>query len=99
MPYKCISIDEAKDLIDQGGVTIADIRDPGAYESGNIADSVNINQDSIDSFVAQADKAQPLVVYCYHGHSSQNAASYFSEQGFAEVYSVDGGFEAWRGKY
>ncbi len=32
---------------------------------------------------------------CYHGISSQGAAQYLVNQGFEEVYSVDGGFEAW----
>ena len=36
MPYKCISIDEAKALLDKGGVTIADVRDAGAYSAGSI---------------------------------------------------------------
>lgn len=99
MPYKCISIDEAKALIDNGVVTIADVRDPASHESASIANSVNIKQDSVEEFLANADKGQPLIVYCYHGHSSQGAADYFSEQGFGEVYSIDGGFEAWRTKY
>ena len=52
-----------------------------------------------DEFLATADREKPLIVYCYHGHSSQGAADYFSEQGFAEVYSIDGGFVAWSSKY
>jgi len=41
----------------------------------------------------------PLIVYCYHGNSSKSAAHYFCENGFTQVYSMDGGFEAWRLKY
>ncbi|MCV6069119.1 sulfurtransferase, partial [Escherichia coli] len=32
----------------------------------------------------------------YHGISSQGAAQYLVNQGFEQVYSVDGGFEAWQ---
>ena len=99
MPYKCISIDEAKALIDQGNVIIADVRDPGSFASSNIANSIHISQEGIDDFLAKADRNRPLIVYCYHGHSSQGAAGYFSEQGFEEVYSMNGGFEAWRAEY
>ena len=99
MPYKQISIDDAKAFIDTGDVTVADIRDAGAYLSGNIAGSINIQQDTMESFLTDTDKSLPLIVCCYHGHSSQNAAEYFSEQGFGEVYSVEGGYEAWRQKY
>ena len=42
------------------------------------------------------DRQQALVVYCYHGHSSQGASDYLAEQGFSSVVSLDGGFEHWR---
>ena len=99
MTFKCISIDEAKTLIDKGDVTIADVRDAGAHRSGHIENAINIQQDSVQDFLAAADKDKPLIIYCYHGHSSQGAAGYFVEQGYEEVYSVDGGYEAWRQKY
>ena len=99
MSYKCISIDEAKVLIDKGGVTIADVRDAGSHVSGNIENSVNIQQDTIEEFLSTADKDKPLIIYCYHGNSSQGAADYFFEQGYTEVYSMDGGYESWRLKF
>ena len=99
MSYKCISIDEAKALIDKGGANIADVRDAGSHLSGNIENSINIQQENIDEFVSTTDKDKPLIIYCYHGHSSQGAADYFFNQGYLEVYSMDGGYEAWRVKY
>lgn len=99
MTFKCISIDEAKALIDIGSVTIADVRDAGTYLAGNIENAINIQQDSMYEFLAAADRDQPLLVYCYHGNSSQGAADYFFNQGFEDVYSMDGGYEAWRLKY
>jgi thiosulfate sulfurtransferase len=99
MPYKRISIDEAKMLIDKGGVTLADVRDAGAYGAGRIENAIHVQQETIDDFLAVAEKSKPLIIYCYHGNSSQGAADYFDGLGFAEVYSVDGGYEAWRSKY
>ena len=49
--------------------------------------------------IAAADLDAPLVVVCYHGNSSQSAAAYFIQQGFSDVYSLDGGFELWRSVY
>jgi thiosulfate sulfurtransferase len=99
MSYKCISIDEAKALIDKGGANIADVRDAGSHLSGNIKSSINIQQENIEEFISATDKDKPLIIYCYHGHSSQGAADYFFNQGYTEVYSMDGGYEAWRLKY
>lgn len=99
MTFKCISIDEAKALIDKGDIIIADVRNTDAYLASNIENAIHIQQDSIEEFLAASDKDKPLLVYCYHGHSSQGAADYFFNQGYEEVYSMDGGYEAWRLKY
>ncbi len=99
MSYKRISIDEAKVLMEAGNATIGDVRAADAFNAGSIANAIHIQQETLEEFVANADKDKPLILYCYHGNSSQGAANYFSEQGFLEVYSVDGGYEAWRQKY
>ncbi|MFT7373761.1 MAG: thiosulfate sulfurtransferase [Oleiphilaceae bacterium] len=99
MSYKCISIDEAKELIDKGEVTLADVRDGRSFSDANISNAVHITQDNVDEFLMNANKAQPLIIYCYHGNSSKGAADYFASQGFNDVSSMDGGFEAWRVKY
>jgi thiosulfate sulfurtransferase len=99
MPYKRISIDEAKTLMEVGNTTIGDVRAADAFSAGSMANAIHIQQEIMDEFLANTAKDKPLILYCYHGNSSQGAANYFSEQGFEEVYSVDGGYEAWRVKY
>lgn len=41
----------------------------------------------------------PVIVYCYNGNSSLGATAYFIENGFKNVASMSGGFEAWRQVY
>ena len=96
MPYKRISVDEAKGMMASGDVTVIDVRDPGSFHSGAIEGAIHVSDENIKDFIADTDKSQPLLVCCYHGNMSQGAADYFSEQGFADTYSIDGGFEAWR---
>ena len=99
MSFKCISIDEAKALIDSTEVTLADVRDSNSFLQSNIPNSVHISQETAEQFISSASKDKPLIVYCYHGNSSKGAAEYFINQGFTQVYSMDGGFEDWRIKY
>ncbi len=99
MSSKCISIDEAKALIDAKEVTLVDVRDPQSFSENHIQNSINVQDQNIEDFLSNAKKDQPLIVYCYHGNTSQGAADYFCENGFKEVYSIDGGFEEWRLKY
>jgi thiosulfate sulfurtransferase len=99
MAYRRISIDEAKALVDAGGVTIGDVRDADSFSVACIENAIHVAHETMDEFLAVTDKNKPLLLYCYHGNSSQGAANYFSERGFVEIYSMDGGFEAWRQKY
>jgi thiosulfate sulfurtransferase len=91
-----INANDAKTLIEQGSSQIIDIRDAMSFQAGHMANATHIDNQSIEPFIAQADQQAPLIVCCYHGNSSQNAAHYFSEQGFKDVYSLDGGFEQWK---
>ena len=74
---------------------IVDIRDAASFEAGHIDSSFNLSNENISHFIAKADMDLPLVVVCYHGISSQSAATYLNEQGFDNVYSLDGGYSAW----
>ena len=79
----------------QGPITIVDIRDPASFEMGHLENAQQVTGDNVEEFVGSSDFNQPLLVYCYHGISSQAAADYFEEQGFQDVYHLAGGFEAW----
>lgn len=96
MPFTRISIDEVDTKLQSGAVTLADIRDPASYARGHLANATHLSNQNLAEFIEEADKSLPLVVYCYHGNSSQGAAQYLSNQGFKDVYSMDGGFEAWK---
>lgn len=94
--FKHLAVDDAKAMIEIEDVTVVDIRDPQAYNRAHIDNSTRIHKDNIDQFLLEADNSKPLIVYCYHGNTSQDAANFFCDNGFKDVYSMDGGFEAWR---
>lgn len=96
MNFHHLSIAEFHELKTEGPVTIVDIRDPNSFATGHISQAINVNQLNVEQFIADADMDQPLVVCCYHGHSSQPTAQFFVERGFDIVYSLDGGYEAYQ---
>lgn len=81
--------------MDQGDVNIADIRDLSTFNNGHITDAEHVDNHSIAAYINDTEHDVPLIVCCYHGNSSQSAGAYLAEQGFENVYSLDGGFEAW----
>jgi len=92
--YKRISIEEAQELMSDE-TTIIDVRDPESYSIGHIENAVHVSNENILQFIDGANKSRPLIIYCYRGNSSQDAAKYLSDKGFLDVYSMDGGFEEW----
>lgn len=97
--FKRISIHDAKKFLDQGDAQFVDIRDEMSYQQGHIPTAAPLNQGNLQQWMTAADLDKPVLVCCYHGNSSQPAAQFLFEKGFEQVYSIDGGFEAWRGVY
>lgn len=96
--YNCISPQQAAELMDNGAAVV-DIRDAQSFFNLHITDALNLSNDNLHDFIAEADLDRPLIVCCYHGISSQSAAGFLAQQGFEEVYSLDGGFEGWQSAY
>jgi thiosulfate sulfurtransferase len=91
-----ISVAEADTLLAEGRARLVDIRDPQSFAQAHAEGAFHLTNDTLVSFTNEVDYETPVVVMCYHGVSSQGAAQYLINQGFEEVYSLDGGFEAWR---
>ena len=96
--FKRIPPEQAQALREQGAVGV-DIRDQPTYAAAHISGAKHLDNVNIADFIRAADLDAPLIVACYHGNSSQSAAAYLVSQGFADVYSLDGGFELWRTTY
>lgn len=96
MSWDRISPEKAAVLIRERDPVIVDVRDEAAFRGGRIPGAIRLDGASSADFVEQHDKHRPVLVCCYHGHSSQGAAAWLATRGFQEVYSLDGGFEVWR---
>ena len=87
--FKRIDPHTASQLLDNDA-QLVDIRDPQSFDFGHIPGAIRLDNDN---------QQAPLIVCCYHGNSSQGAAAYLASIGFAETYSLDGGFDLWRQTY
>ena len=97
--FQRLAAQQAKLLFENPNTQLIDIRDAASFAQGHIERAQRIDNENVSNFLDAADKSAPLVVCCYHGISSQNTAQFFAEQGFSEVYSIDGGFEGWRSQF
>lgn len=94
--FKHISVAETAARQSDQKIIIADIRDEQSYISGHIEGAWHLTSTNLGEFIEQHDPDSAVVVVCYHGNSSQGAAQYLVQQGFEDVYSMDGGMAAWQ---
>ncbi len=94
-----IQIQEAKKKFELKDSLFVDIRDPGSYRAAHIPGAIHLHDGNVQTFIDGTDKNREVIVYCYHGNSSLGAVAYFLENGFKNVASMSGGFEAWRQAY
>lgn len=99
MSWQRISPAKAAALLAEKATAVVDVRDAHSFRAGHLPGAVLLDNQSVQDFIERTDKSVPVLVCCYHGNSSQSAAAWLSEKGFAEVYSLDGGFEVWRLQY
>ncbi|MFH0255532.1 thiosulfate sulfurtransferase GlpE [Vibrio rumoiensis] len=94
--FQHIDVEQAQQMIINQSAVLLDIRDPQSFAVAHAEHAKHLTNDTIVALMEELEFDQPLLVMCYHGISSQGAAQYLVNQGFEEVYSVDGGFEAWQ---
>lgn len=99
MMYKQISYIEAEQLMSKRDIVIIDMRDEDSYEEGHITNAIHLSMVALKKYFNKADKEKAILVYCYHGVSSQAVAQHLVEKGFKEAYSLIGGFKTWKARY
>jgi len=97
--FKHLHISELHQVLNDDSHVVVDIRDPASFHTGHIPNAIHLTNDNIADFIREADLDAPLVVCCYHGNSSQQAAQFLVGQDFTDVYSLDGGFVDWQLHY
>ena len=92
-----ISVEEAKALLDKGGVAFLDCREPKEYKSGHIPGAINIPRGLLEFQIDKKvpDKNAPVVMYCKSGGRASLACCSIQRMGYKNVKNIDGGWKAW----
>lgn len=94
--FKNIAQAEAVKMLGAREVVIIDVRNLESFKEGHIKNAIHLTVPDLKKFCETTNKAKPILVYCYHGNSSQMIGQLLVDQGFSEVYSLIGGFEEWK---
>ena len=93
--FQRINVDAARELLQRDDVAVIDVRDAGAFQRSHIDSARWVSQGNLYDALNSVPKDKPVLIYCYRGNASQSYAQIFNDFGFADVYSLDGGFEHW----
>jgi thiosulfate sulfurtransferase len=98
MPYQNINVTDCEQLIQDHNPLILDCRDVKNYRAGHLENALHVHEGLNESLIKRGDKQRHVLIYCYHGHASQHLAEIYTDFGFKNVYSMEGGYEAWQNK-
>jgi len=74
---------------------LIDVREPFEYEIARIDRAKLIPLGEITERLDELEREQPIVVHCHSGMRSAQAARLLQQRGFANVYNLEGGIDAW----
>lgn len=75
--------------------TLVDVRTDEEFAAGSIPGAVNLPLDGLRESLAKLPKDRPLYVFCQIGLRGYLAARILSQNGFADVHNLSGGYRLW----
>src|SRR5262245_18402249 len=95
-PFKRISVEEARALIDAGGVTVVDVREGWEYANGHIPNARHVPLPRIIQAAQHTVEGDNLIFVCEGGQRSGVAAEFAAALGKERLYNLECGTSARR---
>jgi monothiol glutaredoxin len=90
-----MSVHELKDRLAAGDLVLVDVRPAQGRAMAAPLAGARILEDEGYEALAALPKDTAIAFICHHGISSRGAAERMAAHGFTQIFSVDGGMDAW----
>ena len=91
-----VSVQELKRRMDASEeFELIDVREPFEFEIARIDGAKLIPLGEIAERADELQHEQPIIVHCHTGRRSAQAVRLLQQRGFAHVYNLEGGIDAW----
>lgn len=92
-----VDVYEARNLIENQGAVVLDVRTEEEYSAARIPEARHMPLSQIGQRLEELEsyKDKPILISCRSGSRSARACSFLSRNGFAQVYNLKGGLLAW----
>lgn len=78
---------------------LLDVREAWELQAARLdlpgATTLHIPMQTLPARLHELDRKQPILGLCHHGARSWQCVAFLQQQGFAAVYNVAGGIDAW----
>jgi rhodanese-related sulfurtransferase len=97
-PFYRVNVAEAKELLQDDGVVVIDVREPHEYNAGHVPNATLIPVNSVFARREELPKDKKIVFVCQVGQRSALAAELAAAAGLPaeQLYNLDGGTDAWK---
>lgn len=91
-----VSVEQVYDLLKSNSLLqFVDVRRVAEHNNGHAVGTINLPLDSLIKELDKLDPQNPTYVICQSGYRSSLATSILENAGFATIYNVTGGTQAW----
>jgi rhodanese-related sulfurtransferase len=96
--YKELDPAEAVRVMNQNEGIVLDVREESEVKDGRIVNAIHIPLGALRSRIGELEphRSKPIIVNCRSGHRSASACGVLAKAGFATVYNLRGGINAWQ---
>ncbi len=94
-----LDVAETREHLDANpNARLIDVREDHEWQAGHAAGASHMGRGIIERDIEEAvpDKETELILYCGGGYRSALAADNLQRLGYTNVYSMDGGWKAWK---
>lgn len=80
-------------LLSFPNVTLVDVRTVMEYQSGSIANSINIPMDEVVERLEELKQMEPMILFCRSGNRSEQVVNYLKQMGLKDIENGGGWLE------
>ena len=91
-----ISVEQAKQMIDNNEVFLLDVRTQEEFDEGYIEGAILIPDYELESRLSEVPEDAKILVYCRSGRRSVTASNILVDAGYTDVYNMLGGINDWK---
>jgi rhodanese-related sulfurtransferase len=90
MLVKPKDMNDLKKILAMSNVNLIDVRTVNEFQSGSVANAINIPMSEVTSRLEEMRELEPMVVFCKSGNRSGQVEAYLKQNGVKEIANGGG---------